>query len=135
MQRDSFRNTSVDRYRHAMFATLRIRERGTASLPQTDLYPSAGTPLIDYIADSWESEALGCHETNPQNYTYHPFGRCEEDKSVQCGIKKKGMNISKMYFSHWKPPGVFERMWSVNLDALNLGDYQTPGGNSGQPSD
>jgi len=26
------------------------------------------------------------------------------------------VNISKMYFSHWKPPGVSERMWSVNLD-------------------
>jgi len=23
-------------------------------------------------------------------------------------------NISQMYFSHWKPPGVSERMWSVN---------------------
>jgi len=22
-----------------------------------------------------------------------------------------------MYFSHWKPPGVSERMWSVNLAA------------------
>jgi len=26
-------------------------------------------------------------------------------------------SISKMYFCHWKPPGVSERMWSVNLDA------------------
>jgi len=26
-------------------------------------------------------------------------------------------SISKMYYSHWKPPGVSERMWSVNLDA------------------
>ena len=25
--------------------------------------------------------------------------------------------ISKMYFSHWKTPGVSERMRSVNLDA------------------
>jgi hypothetical protein len=23
-------------------------------------------------------------------------------------------DISKMYFSYWKPPGVSERMWSVN---------------------
>jgi hypothetical protein len=23
-------------------------------------------------------------------------------------------NISKMYFRHWKPSGVSERMWSVN---------------------
>jgi hypothetical protein len=26
-------------------------------------------------------------------------------------------DISKMYFSYWKPPGMSERMWSVNLDA------------------
>jgi hypothetical protein len=38
--------------------------------------------------------------------------------------------ISKMYFSHWKPPGVSERMWSVNLDASISGEYQTLGGHS-----
>ena len=40
-----------------------------------------------------------------------------------------------MYFSHWKPPGVSERMWSVNLDALISGEYQTLGGHSCQPSE
>jgi len=30
-------------------------------------------------------------------------------------------SISKMYFSHWKPPGVSERVWSVNLDASMSG--------------
>ena len=29
--------------------------------------------------------------------------------------------ISKMYVCHWKPPGVSERMWSVNLDASITG--------------
>jgi len=43
--------------------------------------------------------------------------------------------ISKMYFSHWKPPGVFESMWSVNLDASISGEYQTLGGHSGRPSE
>jgi len=43
------------------------------------------------------------------------------------------VHISEMYFSHWKPPGVSERMWSVNLDASISGDYQTLGGHSGQP--
>jgi len=38
-----------------------------------------------------------------------------------------------MYFSHWKPPGVFERKWGVNLDALIPGEYQTLGGHSGWP--
>jgi len=27
--------------------------------------------------------------------------------------------ISKMYFSHWEPLGMSERMWSENLDASN----------------
>jgi hypothetical protein len=33
-----------------------------------------------------------------------------------------------------KPPGVCERMWSVNLDALFSGEYQTQGGHSSRPS-
>jgi hypothetical protein len=42
--------------------------------------------------------------------------------------------ISKMYFSHWKPPGVSERMWSVNLDASIAGEYHTLWGHSSRPS-
>ena len=34
-------------------------------------------------------------------------------------------SISKMYFRHWKPPGVSDRMWSVNLDASISGEYNT----------
>jgi hypothetical protein len=45
------------------------------------------------------------------------------------------MCISKMYFSHWKPPGESERMWSVNLDASISGEYQTLGGHSCRPSE
>jgi len=43
--------------------------------------------------------------------------------------------IRKMYFSHWNPPGVSERMWSVNLDAPISGEYQTLGGHSCRPSE
>jgi len=43
--------------------------------------------------------------------------------------------ISKMYSSHRKPPGVSERMWSVNLDASISGEYQTLGERSCQPSE
>jgi len=43
--------------------------------------------------------------------------------------------ISKMYFSHWKPPGVSERMWSVNLEASISGEYQTVGGHSCRSSE
>jgi len=46
-----------------------------------------------------------------------------------------GLNISKMYFSHWKAPGESERMWSVNLDASISGEYQTRGGHSCRPSE
>jgi len=46
-----------------------------------------------------------------------------------------GFYISKMYFSHWKPPGVSERIWSVNLDGSISGKYQTLGGHSGRPSE
>jgi hypothetical protein len=45
------------------------------------------------------------------------------------------VNISKMYFSRWEPPGVSERMWSVKLEASISGEYQTLGGHSGRPSE
>jgi len=44
-------------------------------------------------------------------------------------------NFSKIYFSHWKPPGVSERMRRVNLDASIAGEYQTLGGHSGRHSE
>jgi len=43
--------------------------------------------------------------------------------------------ISQMYCSHWNPPGVSERMWSVNLDASIAGEYEIFGGHSCRPSD
>jgi len=49
--------------------------------------------------------------------------------------KREAESISKMYFSRWEPPGVSERMWSVNLEASISGDYQTLGGHSGRPSE
>jgi len=52
----------------------------------------------------------------------------------QIGMKDRTLidkiNISKMYFSHWKPAGVSERMWSVNLDTSIPGEYQTLRGHS-----
>jgi len=45
------------------------------------------------------------------------------------------LDISKMYFSHWKPPGESERMWSVNLDVSISGEYQNLGGHSCRPSE
>jgi len=43
-------------------------------------------------------------------------------------------NISKNYFSHWKPAGVSESMWRVNLDTSIPGEYQTLGAHSGRSS-
>jgi hypothetical protein len=45
------------------------------------------------------------------------------------------LDISKMYFSLWKPSEVSERMWSVNLDGSISGEYLTIGGHSGRPSE
>jgi len=50
-------------------------------------------------------------------------------------IERTIASISKMYFSHWKLPGVSERMWSVNLDASISGEYQTLGAHSCEPSE
>jgi hypothetical protein len=66
-------------------------------LLQTEIYPSASTLLINYIAEQWEPDALGCLETNLQNNSYHLFAMHDEYQYIQCGIKKKGM---KMYYDN-----------------------------------
>jgi len=64
---------------------------------QTDIYPGAGTLLINYNAEPWEREAQGCLETNLKTNPYYPFATCEEYKYIQCEIKKTGM---KTYYDN-----------------------------------
>ena len=52
-----------------------------------------------------------------------------------CDRASLEIHISTMYFRHWKPQGVSERMWSVNIDASISAEYQTLGGHSCRPSE
>jgi len=64
---------------------------------RTEINPTAGGPLIDYIAEPWECDLQGCVETNLQNNAYYLFAKSDEYKYIQCQIKTKGM---KSYYDN-----------------------------------
>jgi len=81
-----------------------------ASMQFSAVLPMGGSAIAS------SSQPIPCHDSNSNN-------------SIS------NSNISKRHFSHWKTPGVSERMWSVHLDELISGEYQTIGGHSARTSE
>jgi hypothetical protein len=73
-----------------------------------------------HVADS-------CHQRIPEMLI--------ESSPTQVVLEVPAHFISKMYFTHWEPPGVSERRRSVNLEASISGEHQTLGGYSGRQSE
>jgi len=69
-------------------------------------------PCVEYIRH-WQWHRANSHQSGCQHKRV--VGNVTA-RWQTLGSAPMSLYISKMYFSHWKPPGVFERMWSVTLD-------------------
>jgi transposase InsO family protein len=91
--------------------------------------------LTETMAAHGDSQMVDVNQVPATMQQIHEHLRVEMRWSQEMMEEGVNRNIGKMYFSHWKPPGVSARMWSVNLDASISGDYQTQGGHSCRPSE
>jgi len=97
--------------------------------------PTLRIPPRNSQREKQETQRTGRqHAENGQQF-HHQKSNMRSHSSNCNQRQRKGFNISTMSFSLWEPPGVSERMWSVNLDALISGEDQTLGGHSGWPSE
>jgi hypothetical protein len=61
------------------------------ALRWTATYTGPKAPLCESIVEPQERDTQGCLQTSLHNNSYYPFAMHEQYKSIQCGIKKKGM--------------------------------------------
>jgi len=114
---------------------------GLGSLPAVWVWTATTGPLGDFIYKAKSATTLVSFR-NTQVFRMALTALTEPRtlwRRITCFLLPRRRvvlhSITKTYFSHWEPPGVSERMWSVNLDASISGEYQTLGGHSCRSSE
>jgi hypothetical protein len=97
------------------------------TLLQMELYLCASPPLIDYIAEPLPRDTESCFETTLKTNPNYLFPTHELYKSIQCGIKMKGM---KMYYDNL----LKEANSALRFPSFNIGN-RAPKLMAGMPDD
>jgi len=93
---DSVKDLDAFRYlEHVENITDMLTQPPAPPLLRTEIYPGAGNPLSDYIAEPWERDTQGCIEAIIQKNPHDLFAMYEQSKYIRCGIKPKG---KKQYY-------------------------------------